>query len=297
MSTPAQLRMVSGDTAPTNPPSGTLLLYFKTDGNLYIRDSTGTETQLDTGAIGGTVGTTDNAVPRADGTGGSTLQASGVTIDDSDNVTGVAQFTATGQARFQGNLVSQSDNFIVRSNTAGGTGVGSNPVFYFLNGDYQATGVDGFGFFFDNFSTGDYQVFKATNGAFGTGLIRMTATGAWGLTNSIATPATTGYPQLWNNSGELIVKDSAGNVTTLSPHPQNTMVDTAGRVTTHVYREENAYTGRVTELDIVGALMDLEASTGNTYIYEDRAPLMQRENKLLSKYKQKRRKWRERKVS
>lgn len=34
----------------------------------------------------GTAGTTDNAVPRADGTGGQQLQASGVTIDDSDNV-------------------------------------------------------------------------------------------------------------------------------------------------------------------------------------------------------------------
>jgi len=47
------------------------------------------------GGIGGTVGTTDNRVPRADGTGGSTLQASGVTIDDSNNVSGVAGLTAT----------------------------------------------------------------------------------------------------------------------------------------------------------------------------------------------------------
>jgi hypothetical protein len=37
--------------------------------------------------IGGTVGSTDNAVPRADGTGGSTLQASGCTIDDNDTMT------------------------------------------------------------------------------------------------------------------------------------------------------------------------------------------------------------------
>jgi hypothetical protein len=38
------------------------------------------------GGVGGSVGSTDNAVPRADGTGGSTLQSSGVTIDDSNNV-------------------------------------------------------------------------------------------------------------------------------------------------------------------------------------------------------------------
>lgn len=36
--------------------------------------------------IGGSVGSTDNAVPRANGTGGATLQASGVVIDDSNNV-------------------------------------------------------------------------------------------------------------------------------------------------------------------------------------------------------------------
>ena len=37
--------------------------------------------------IGGSTGSTDNAILRANGTGGSTAQASGVTIDDSDNVT------------------------------------------------------------------------------------------------------------------------------------------------------------------------------------------------------------------
>lgn len=36
--------------------------------------------------IHGALGATDNAIPRANGTGGSTLQASGVTIDDSDNI-------------------------------------------------------------------------------------------------------------------------------------------------------------------------------------------------------------------
>lgn len=40
-------------------------------------------TGVATGAILGTVGTTDNRIPRANGTGGSTLQASSVAIDDS----------------------------------------------------------------------------------------------------------------------------------------------------------------------------------------------------------------------
>jgi hypothetical protein len=38
------------------------------------------------GGIGGSTGSTDNAVLRADGTGGATLQNTGVTIDDSNNV-------------------------------------------------------------------------------------------------------------------------------------------------------------------------------------------------------------------
>jgi hypothetical protein len=45
-----------------------------------------------TGTISGSTGATDNRILRADGTGGSTLQSSGVTIDDSGNV-GVGQTT------------------------------------------------------------------------------------------------------------------------------------------------------------------------------------------------------------
>lgn len=48
------------------------------------------------GTITGSTGGTDNAVLRADGTGGSTVQASAVTIDDSGNVAGVATLTTTG---------------------------------------------------------------------------------------------------------------------------------------------------------------------------------------------------------
>lgn len=43
--------------------------------------------------IGGSTGATDNAILRADGTGGSTVQSSGITIDDSDNIDGVASVT------------------------------------------------------------------------------------------------------------------------------------------------------------------------------------------------------------
>ncbi len=42
---------------------------------------------------------TDNTVPRFDGTGGA-LQTSGVTVDDSNNVTGVADFTTSKASNF-----------------------------------------------------------------------------------------------------------------------------------------------------------------------------------------------------
>lgn len=50
----------------------------------------------------GTAGTTDNRIPRADGTGGQQLQASGVEIDDSDNV------NITTSGKFKENSVNVS---------------------------------------------------------------------------------------------------------------------------------------------------------------------------------------------
>lgn len=45
--------------------------------------------------VGGSTGATDNRLLRSDGTGGLTLQATGITVDDSDNITDVAALTAT----------------------------------------------------------------------------------------------------------------------------------------------------------------------------------------------------------
>jgi hypothetical protein len=47
------------------------------------------------GKIGGSTGANDNRLLRSDGTGGLTLQATGITTDDSDNVSGVATLSAT----------------------------------------------------------------------------------------------------------------------------------------------------------------------------------------------------------
>jgi hypothetical protein len=52
----------------------------------------------DPGDLSGPGSSTDNAIVRFNGTGGSTVQNSAVIIDDSNNITGVAAITATGLA-------------------------------------------------------------------------------------------------------------------------------------------------------------------------------------------------------
>lgn len=61
------------------------------------------KTYFDTLYIGGTLGATDNRIPRSDGTGAKTLQASGITIDDSDNIVNVGDITGkTGGIKIYG---------------------------------------------------------------------------------------------------------------------------------------------------------------------------------------------------
>jgi hypothetical protein len=67
------------------PPANTVALYPKTDGRFYGKDDAGTEFAF--GTLGGTLGTVDNAVPRADGTGGITAQGSDIVIDDATTTT------------------------------------------------------------------------------------------------------------------------------------------------------------------------------------------------------------------
>lgn len=88
------LSYVKKSAAPTTSdtayavPSGWL---DTTNNEWYIHLGSGTWTKS-TG-VEGPASSTDNAVARFDGTGGETLQNSGVTIDDSDNVSGVASMT------------------------------------------------------------------------------------------------------------------------------------------------------------------------------------------------------------
>lgn len=79
----APLYLQSG-TALTTPANGALEYHSS---HLYFTIGS-TRYQLDQqGGIGGSTGSTDNAILRADGTGGSTMQASSVFIDDTANLT------------------------------------------------------------------------------------------------------------------------------------------------------------------------------------------------------------------
>lgn len=80
------------------------LLVAGTNITLTYNDASNTLTIASTGSsgIGGSTGSTDNRVLRADGAGGSTLQSSAVTIDDSGNVTGVAALTTSGKLTLNG---------------------------------------------------------------------------------------------------------------------------------------------------------------------------------------------------
>lgn len=63
------------------------------------------QTQMD-GKVGGSTGSTDNAIPRADGTAGKTLQSSGVVVDDSNNLSGVVAISSTGVLTVQNGAAS-----------------------------------------------------------------------------------------------------------------------------------------------------------------------------------------------
>ena len=70
-----------------------------------------------TAGIGGTTGSTDNALLRADGTGGATVQTSTVTIDDSGNATGFGSVTCTAFAISQATYSSRTLNRLLSDGT------------------------------------------------------------------------------------------------------------------------------------------------------------------------------------
>jgi hypothetical protein len=110
--------------APATPAAGKVAVYAKSDGKLYIKDDAGTETDLaggGGGSIGGSTGATDNRVIRADGTGGSTVQSSAVSIDDSGNVQPATSGASNlGDNSFRWNQLYANDVIATGGGAAGG---------------------------------------------------------------------------------------------------------------------------------------------------------------------------------
>jgi len=93
----SELSYTKSDTH-SNPPAGQVKTYFKTDGDFYKKDENGTETKIaggGTGDVQGPAVSVDNTIPRFDATTGKIIQGSGVTIDDSNNITTPGYISAT----------------------------------------------------------------------------------------------------------------------------------------------------------------------------------------------------------
>jgi hypothetical protein len=109
------------------PVAGEHLSFLRGDGTWQSVSGAGL------GDVSGPASATDNAVARFNGTGGKNVQNSGVIIDDSNNVTGVANITITGALSIpngntvawgdasvyvQGNAAAETLSLIVNSTTA-----------------------------------------------------------------------------------------------------------------------------------------------------------------------------------
>ena len=99
---------VSGgiDPIPTVTKTKTGLCPVLSDSSTQYLNGKGVFSAISSGTVGGDVGATDNAVPRADGTGGITLQSSLVTIDDSGsvNIPAAQTYKINGTALAYGNI-------------------------------------------------------------------------------------------------------------------------------------------------------------------------------------------------
>jgi hypothetical protein len=89
------------------------------------------------GTIGGTVGTVDNAIPRANGTGGSTLQGSDVLITDAGEVK-FADGVNGGAGQSLGGLIAGNGGASSTTNAGGGGG-----YVYMIGGAADSTGTGG----------------------------------------------------------------------------------------------------------------------------------------------------------
>jgi hypothetical protein len=93
-------------STPATPAAGYNSLYFKTDDKLYRLDSAGNERLVGLEFAS----TNDNRLVRSDGTGGSAIQESGVTLDDTDQMSGLTRVDVGNLALSGNSIVSTNLN-------------------------------------------------------------------------------------------------------------------------------------------------------------------------------------------
>jgi hypothetical protein len=150
----ADVLSVSGsDLVADDPNADRIVFYDDSEGKWrYLEAGSGlsisgtTLTATATGTIGGGTGSTDNSILRSDGTGGSTLQASGLVIEDTvtafTGITGDAGtdiITATGSAFANGQRVRFTS-------LTGGAGLNTTTNYFVINASgatFQLSTTDG----------------------------------------------------------------------------------------------------------------------------------------------------------
>lgn len=153
------------------------------------------------GTIGGTLGATDNAVPRANGTGGATLQASGCTINDSDMMTCSGGFSA-------GTSGTGTVTMLEGTAAGAGTNAGEHNV-YFDSADSLLKSHENGGSVVTYHSTANLPAALAANGAnCGSGEFPLGVSAAGAAESCTALPTT-----IAGTSNEITASASTGPVT------------------------------------------------------------------------------------
>lgn len=193
------------------------------------------------GGIGGTLGSTDNAIPRADGTGGSTLQTSGCTISDSDVLTCPGGFS--GATSGTGTLT-----MLEGTAPGAGTNAGDHNV-YFDSADSKLKSHENGGSVVTYYSTVNVPTALASNGAncsAGQFPLGVDASGA--SENCTALPTT-----IAGTSNEVAASASTGAITLSLP----STIDLSSKTV----RVPNSVTLPAT-CTVGDAYMDTNATTG-----------------------------------
>lgn len=193
------------------------------------------------GTILGAVGSTDNAVPRADGTGGVTLQASGCTINDSDMMTCAGGFSAG---------TSGTGTLAMLEGTApgAGTNAGEHNV-YFDSADSLLKSHENGGSVVTYHSTANLPAALAANGAnCGSGEFPLGVSAAGAAENCTPLPTT-----IAGTSNEIAASGATGTVTLSLP----STIDLSSKTV----RVPNSVTLPAT-CTVGDAYMDTNATTG-----------------------------------